>query len=70
MLRLAWAENPGLAIQLANRFPSAKLGNDIRLLILNSPQKSLDEPSGLEIMFGSAMPADVSNQLKVCHKSV
>lgn len=67
LLRLAWAESPGLAIQLAARFPSAKLGTDIRRLLLNFPDKALDEPSGLEIMFGSVLPADVSFQLKVCH---
>lgn len=66
MLRLAWAESPGLAIQLATRFPSPKLRNDIRSLLLNSPEKALDESSGLEIMFGPVLPSDVSFQLKVC----
>lgn len=67
LLRLAWAESPGLAIQLAARFPSVKLGADIRRLLLDFPEKALDEPSSLEIMFGSVLPADVSFQLKVCH---
>lgn len=66
MLYLAWTENPGIAIQLAVRFPSARLRNDVRRLLLNSPEKALDEPSGLEIVFGLALPADVSFQLKVC----
>ena len=66
MLWLAWEENPGLAIQLASRLPSAKLRNDIRWLLINFPEKALDEPDGLEIMFGSALPGDVSTQLKVC----
>lgn len=66
MLYLAWTEDPGIAIQLAVRFPSARLRNDVRRLLLNSPEKALDEPSGLEIMFGLALPADVSFQLKVC----
>ncbi|OJJ43004.1 hypothetical protein ASPZODRAFT_1254817 [Penicilliopsis zonata CBS 506.65] len=64
LLRLAWAETPGLAIQLASRFPSAKLQNDIRWLLLNFPEKALNEPQGLEILFGSSLPADVSFQLK------
>ncbi|PLB54298.1 phosphatidylinositol 4-kinase [Aspergillus steynii IBT 23096] len=64
LLRLAWAESSGLAIQLATRFPSSKLKNDIRWLLLNFPEKVIDEPSGLEIMFGEALPADVSFQLK------
>ncbi|KAL4761682.1 1-phosphatidylinositol 4-kinase STT4 [Aspergillus foveolatus] len=64
MLRIALAESPGLAIQLATRFPSGKLSNDIRRLLLSFPEKAIDEPSSLEIMFGSALPADVSSQLK------
>ena len=65
MLRIAWAESPGLAIQLATRFPSGKLSNDIRKLLLSFPEKAIDEPGSLEIMFESALPADVSSQLKV-----
>ncbi|KAB8070304.1 hypothetical protein BDV29DRAFT_181106 [Aspergillus leporis] len=64
LLRLAWAEHPGLAIQLAARFPSIKLKNDIRWLLLNFPEKVIDEPSSLEVMFGATLPADVSFQLK------
>ncbi|KAL2866787.1 1-phosphatidylinositol 4-kinase STT4 [Aspergillus lucknowensis] len=64
MLRIAWAESPGLAIQLSTRFASGKLSNDIRKLLLSSPEKAIDEPSSLEILFGSALPADVSSQLK------
>ncbi|KAF5857163.1 phosphatidylinositol-4- kinase [Aspergillus alliaceus] len=64
LLRLAWAEHPGLAIQLGARFPSVKLKNDIRWLLLNFPEKIVDEPSSLEIMLGATLPADVSFQLK------
>ena len=70
MLRIAWAESPGLAIQLATRFPSGKLSNDIRRLLLSFSEKAIDEPSSLEIMFGSALPADVSSQLKVSHMDI
>ncbi|KAL4866403.1 hypothetical protein BDV12DRAFT_172960 [Aspergillus spectabilis] len=64
MLRVAWAESPGLAIQLATRFSSAKLSNDIRNLLLSFPEQAIDEPGSLEILFGSALPSDVSTQLK------
>ncbi|PYI10521.1 phosphatidylinositol 4-kinase [Aspergillus sclerotiicarbonarius CBS 121057] len=64
LLRLAWAEAPGLAIHLSTRFPSSKLKNDIRWLVLNFPDKAIDEPSALEILFGSTLPADVHTQLK------
>lgn len=66
MLRLAWSESSGLALQLATRFPSAKLKSDIRWLLLNFPEKVINEPSGLEVMLGESLPADVSFQLKVC----
>lgn len=65
MLQSAWYESPGLAIQLAMRFPSATLSNDVRKLLLKFPEKAIDEPSSLELIFGSALPADVSVQLKV-----
>lgn len=65
MLRLAWNENPSLAFQLATRFPSPKLRNDIRWLFLNFPEKALDEPDALEVLLGPALPQDVSFQLKV-----
>ncbi|PWY64474.1 phosphatidylinositol 4-kinase [Aspergillus heteromorphus CBS 117.55] len=64
LLRLAWAEAPGLAIYLSNRFPSPKLRNDIRWLLLNFPEKAIDESSALEILLGSALPVDVHYQLK------
>ncbi|KAF9884109.1 phosphatidylinositol-4- kinase [Aspergillus nanangensis] len=64
LLWLAWAESPGLAIQLAARFPSTKLRNDVRWLLLNFPEKVMDEPSSLEIMFGATLPPDVTHQLK------
>lgn len=39
--------------------------NDIRSLLLDFPEKALDEPSSLELMLGAALPSDVSFQLKV-----
>ncbi|KAF3391336.1 Phosphatidylinositol 4-kinase STT4 [Penicillium rolfsii] len=63
-LRLAWAESPGLAIQLASRFPSIKMQTEIRWLILNFPEKAVHEPSALEIMFDSSLQPDVNFQLK------
>lgn len=66
LLRLAWTEHPGLAIQLAARFPSAKLTGNIRWLLLNFPEKALDEAASLELLFGTSLPQDVSFQLKVC----
>ncbi|KAL5335246.1 hypothetical protein BJX70DRAFT_329101 [Aspergillus crustosus] len=64
ILRIAWDESSSLAIQLATRFSSEKLNNDVRKLLLSFPEKAIDEPSSLEILFGSALPSDVSSQLK------
>jgi phosphatidylinositol 4-kinase len=66
LLRIAWAESPSLALQIAARFPSEKIRNDVRWLLLNFPEKALNEPESLEIMFGSSLPPDISFQLKVC----
>ncbi|OGE54236.1 hypothetical protein PENARI_c006G05685 [Penicillium arizonense] len=64
LLRLAWAESPGLAIQMATRFPSPKMQSDVRWLILNFPERVIEEPSALEIMFDNSLPVDVTFQLK------
>jgi phosphatidylinositol 4-kinase len=34
--------------------------------LLNFPEKALSEPDSLDILFGPALPPDVSFQLKVC----
>ncbi|KAI2100516.1 phosphatidylinositol-4- kinase [Ophidiomyces ophidiicola] len=64
LLRLAWTENPNLAIQLASRFPSPKIQNDVRWLLFNFPEKVIDEPDCLEILLGPALPEDITFQLK------
>ncbi|KAF2499808.1 phosphatidylinositol 4-kinase-like protein STT4 [Lophium mytilinum] len=63
-LKTAWAENPSLAVHLVQRFQSRKLFEDVRWLLLNFPQKVLNEPESLEILLGLALPSDVSFQLK------
>ncbi|PGH06595.1 hypothetical protein AJ80_08154 [Polytolypa hystricis UAMH7299] len=64
LLRLAWAYSPSLAHQIAARFPSAKIKNDVRWLLINFPEKGISDPENLEILFGSSLPQDVSFQLK------
>ncbi|QSS57389.1 phosphatidylinositol 4-kinase [Histoplasma capsulatum var. duboisii H88] len=64
LMRLAWAENHGLALQLANRFPSPKLRSDVRWLLLNFPEKAICDPDSLNVLLGSELPPDVSFQLK------
>jgi phosphatidylinositol 4-kinase len=65
-LKTAWAENPALAVQFARRFQSQTLLLDTRFLLLNFPEKALDEPDALEIILGPLLPNDLSFQLKVC----
>ncbi|OKL61261.1 hypothetical protein UA08_03926 [Talaromyces atroroseus] len=64
LLRTAWGESASLAIQMCSRFPSQKIHNDVRWLLLNFPEKAIDVPESLEMMFGSSLPSDVSFQLK------
>ena len=65
LCKTAWAEHPGLAIQLNTRFQSLKLANDVRSLLMNYPERAIGEPDALQIVLGSSMPADISFQLKV-----
>lgn len=64
LLKTAWIENPAIAVQLAFRFNSLRLATEIRWLILNFPEKVLDQPDALEILLDKALPDDVSFQLK------
>lgn len=58
-------ESPSLAIHLAQRFNSTNVISELRWLLLNFPEKVLDEPDALEMLLGSSLPSDVSFQLKV-----
>jgi phosphatidylinositol 4-kinase len=64
LVRVAWTEDPRLAVHLATRFPSEQVRRDVRFLILNFPDKVLCEPDAIEILLGEALPQDVSFQLK------
>jgi len=64
-LKTAWAERPSLAVHLAERFNSQTLTSELRWLLLNFPEKVLDQPDALEVLLGSSLPNDVSFQLKV-----
>ena len=64
-METAWAEHPGLAIQLPSRFQSAKLANDVRLMLLSYPGKAIAEPDALQYLLGPSLPGDLSFQLKV-----
>jgi phosphatidylinositol 4-kinase A len=64
-VKIAWAENPSIALELVSRFGSVKTRDLVRWQILNFPQKVIDEPDALELLLGNSLPHDVSFQLKV-----
>ncbi|KAL8939206.1 MAG: hypothetical protein Q9211_002847 [Gyalolechia sp. 1 TL-2023] len=63
-VNIAWAEDPGLAVQLATRYRSLRLTNDVRRLLLTYPEKTLAQPDALQILLGPSLPSDVNLQLK------
>ena len=63
-LRLAWVENPSLAMQLATRFTSPKLATEVRSLLLKYPERGIADPDSLQILIGCSMPTDIHTQLK------
>ena len=62
--RTAWNESPALAIQLLTRFQQDALHRDVRFLLLNFPEKALDESDAVDLLLGDSLPQDVSFQLK------
>lgn len=62
--RTAWSENPSLAIQLVTRFSSDQLRRDVRFLLVNQPEKALNEANAVDLMLGDTLPPDLSFQLK------
>ncbi|KAI1107915.1 hypothetical protein F4804DRAFT_296325 [Jackrogersella minutella] len=64
LVRVAWAEDPSLAIELANRFSIPAVHNEVRWLLLNFPAKAISDPEALPILLGGELPADVRFQLK------
>ena len=65
MLKLAWSERPGLAIQIAIRSQSPALMNEIRSILLKDPEKAINEPDALQILLQDGLSSDISSQLKV-----
>ena len=65
ILRVAWQEDPRIAIRMTSRFPSSKLSADCRALMLRHPKALLGEPDALPVFVGPAMPPDVALQRRV-----
>ncbi|QSZ35332.1 hypothetical protein DSL72_008202 [Monilinia vaccinii-corymbosi] len=64
LVRTAWNESPSLAIQLVSRFPSMRLHHDVRLLLLQFPDKAISEPEAVYVLLGDSLPSDVAFQMK------
>ena len=59
-------EHPSIAIHLPTRFPSVQLQRNVRALLLDYPEKAINEPDSLHLLLGPSLPLDLGTQLKVC----
>lgn len=59
LVRVAWAEDPALALDLCVRFPSPLIHGEVRALLRSCPERAIDEPEALSHLFGGALPDDV-----------
>ncbi|KAI6093979.1 hypothetical protein F4821DRAFT_8710 [Hypoxylon rubiginosum] len=64
LVRVAWNEDPSLAIELVSRFSIPAVHNEVRWLLVNFPDKAVSEPEALPILLGGELPPDVAFQLK------
>lgn len=64
LIRAAWLEHPSIAIQLITRFSSAQIAREVRALLLEYPEKAVEEPDALQYLLGPSLPSDVGPQLK------
>jgi phosphatidylinositol 4-kinase len=64
-LKVAWTENPNIAVELTRRFHSESLQASLRFLILNFPDKVLHSKDALEIILGDSLAPDTKLHLKV-----
>ncbi|KAF7878887.1 hypothetical protein EAF04_000090 [Stromatinia cepivora] len=64
LVQTAWNESPSLAIQLVSRFPSARLHQEIRSILLHFPDKAVSEPEAVHVLLGDTLPPDVTFQMK------
>lgn len=65
MLEYAWAEGASLALQFSARFQIPQLNHEVRRLLLNFPEKAVEEPDALAFLLGSSLSNDVKSRLKV-----
>lgn len=65
LLECAWLEDPSVAIHFPIRYQSPRLADEVRLLLMNSPEKAVAEPDTLKILLGDSLPSDVNVQMKV-----
>ncbi|KAG9244575.1 phosphatidylinositol 4-kinase-like protein [Calycina marina] len=64
LVHTAWVESPSLAIQLVSRFSSERIRQEVRSLLLSSPEKALSVPEAVQVLLGGSLPTDASSQLK------
>ena len=64
LVRTAWAADPALAIQLVSRFTNDQTRRDVRFLLMNQPEKALDEFNAVDLLLGDGLSSNLSFQLK------
>ena len=66
-MQVAWAEDPKLAFQIAQRAASPQLLNQVRWYLLHHTEQCIDDADSLQILLDNKLPDDVTaSQLKVC----
>jgi phosphatidylinositol 4-kinase len=64
LLKIAWTESPALAVQVAARFSTPILMQELRQMLLSSPQAAMGVPDSLQILLENGLARDVTFQLK------
>lgn len=65
MARVAWEENPAIAIHMTARYQSHSVIQAVRRLLLAEPEKAMGEADAAHTLLGSSLAIDVNSQLKV-----
>ena len=64
LVRVAWTEDPSIAIYLPKRFSADHIRHDVRFLLTNLPTAALGQPDAIELLLGDSLPQDLTFQLK------
>ncbi|KAI6785997.1 Phosphatidylinositol 4-kinase-like protein [Emericellopsis cladophorae] len=63
-VRTAWGLDPAIAIELATRYHSPRIHKEIRSLLLANPERAVDLPEAIPLIFNGGLPSDAAPALK------